>query len=125
MEYRNELKFEVSELELNKIKYRLKALMREDSHQGADGYLIRSIYFDDIYNSYMLENESGVSQRKKYRIRIYNKSADEIHLEKKSKYHNMTKKEKQILTKEQYDAIIAGNWDFLRQNGMIEQGTLL
>jgi len=87
MEYRNELKFEVSELELNKIKYRLKALMREDSHQGADGYLIRSIYFDDIYNSYMLENESGVSQRKKYRIRIYNKSADEIHLEKKSKYH--------------------------------------
>lgn len=125
MEYRNELKFEVSELELNKIKYRLMPIMQVDRNQEADGYLIRSIYFEDIYNTYMAENESGVGQRRKYRIRIYNKSSDVIHLEKKSKYHNMTQKEKQVLTKAQCDALISGNWDFFRENNIIESGTLL
>lgn len=113
MEYRNELKFQVSDADLIKIKYRLKPLMQYDSHQGSRGYSIRSLYFDDIYDSGMTQNEEGISLRDKYRIRIYNGNTDQIRLEKKSKYRQMTKKISQSLTKETCDALLYHNMDFL------------
>lgn len=85
MEYRNELKFEVGDFEMAKIYYRLLPLMRCDCHQGKDGYIVRSLYFDDICDSCMIEKEDGVCYRTKYRIRIYNGDSGLIHLEKKIK----------------------------------------
>lgn len=83
MEYRNELKFEVSDLDLVRIKYRLLPFMNQDEHQEEHGYFVRSLYFDDIYDSYMLENESGTDCRRKYRLRFYNCNSDFIRLEKR------------------------------------------
>lgn len=83
MEYRNELKFEVSDREIARMKYRLFPLMRCDSHQNSDGYAVRSLYFDDIYDTCMKEKEEGAGYRIKYRLRIYNADMDLIRLEKK------------------------------------------
>ncbi len=92
MKYRHELKFLVSDTELQIIRYRLKPLMKTDGH-GQDGvYHIRSLYFDDFYDSCMKENEEGTDNRKKYRIRIYDGSDKVIKLEKKSKVRGMTSK---------------------------------
>lgn len=115
MEYRNELKFQVSDADLMKIKYRLQPLMQYDSHQGDSGYVIRSLYFDDVYDSCMTENENGISMRDKYRIRIYNGDTGLIRLEKKSKYRQMTRKVSQILTKETCDALLSHDMDFLSE----------
>lgn len=115
MEYRNELKFQVSDSDLIKIKYRLQPLMRYDPHQGTQGYSVRSLYFDDIYDSGMTQNEAGVSFRDKYRIRIYNGNTDQIRLEKKSKYRQMTKKVSQLLTKESCNALLYRDMEFLSE----------
>lgn len=92
MKYRHELKFLISESQMALIQFRLQLLMKQDVHQVGGKYNIRSLYFDDLFDSCMWENENGVDARKKYRIRIYDKSADVIKLEKKIKYRGMTKK---------------------------------
>lgn len=125
MEYRNELKFEVSNLELYRIKGRLSPLMRPDSHQAPNGYQIRSLYFDDVYDSCMLEKETGISYREKYRIRIYNHNPNYIRLEKKTKYASLTKKAVQKLTLANYEAVISGDIENLHAILSQNTGTLL
>lgn len=92
MDYRHELKFPVTDRELTIINYRLQPLMHMDFHQEGSAYTIRSLYFDDFNDSCMRENEDGVDNRRKYRIRIYNGSDEVIRLEKKIKKREMTKK---------------------------------
>lgn len=92
MEYRHELKFLVSECQLSLIEFRLKTFMKQDAHQKDGQYNIRSLYFDDMFDSCMRENENGIDVRSKYRIRIYDKNADVIKLEKKMKLRGMTRK---------------------------------
>lgn len=100
MEYRHELKFQVSDREIEILRYRLKPIMGTDVHQKDSSYTVRSMYFDDLYDTGMRENEDGVNNRKKYRIRIYNGSGSSIKLEKKSKLCGMTKKEGAVITEE-------------------------
>lgn len=109
MEYRSELKFRVSEYDLNRIKYRFLPLLKCDEHEEEQGYLVRSIYFDDIYNSYMAENEAGTGFRYKYRIRMYNGNPNYIRLEKKIKYCGMTKKITEAINIEECDMLLNGD----------------
>ena len=100
MEYRHELKFEVSAPELKKIEYRLKPFVKKDIHQQKDYYLIRSVYFDDFRGTCLDENEAGTDPRAKFRIRIYDGSSDLIRLEKKIKRQGMTRKESELMSYE-------------------------
>ena len=59
--------------------------MKPDIHQTDSCYEIRSLYFDDCDDSFLEENESGVDQRKKYRIRIYDTKGEIIHLKLRKK----------------------------------------
>ena len=109
MDYRNELKYVVSETDLALLENRLKNLVKPDEHAGTDGfYHIRSLYFDDYYNSCYLENEGGSDPREKFRIRIYNGSAQVIHLELKKKEHSMTQKISCAITEEQCRTLMEG-----------------
>lgn len=92
MEYRHELKFPVSDAELEIIRYRIKPLMQADFHQKEGVYTVRSLYFDDLYDSCLRENANGEDTRRKFRIRIYNGNDEVIKLEKKIKLRGMTKK---------------------------------
>ena len=125
MEYRNELKFMVSDSDLERIRYRLLPLMKQDEHQGIHGYRVSGVYFDDIYDSYLSENEAGTDNRKKYRIRLYNGDSELIHLERKSKYRGMTGKMKQKLTREEGEFLIAGNLEGLHDKMASEDDFLL
>lgn len=94
MEYRNELKYLCTSSYFEILKIRLKSIMELDKHLDEDMlYNIRSIYFDDYDNSCFLENEAGLNNRMKVRIRIYNRSDSIIKLELKYKLNGMTKKE--------------------------------
>lgn len=92
MDYRHELKFMVSDMDITVLKYRLMTLMQTDAHHRDGMYRIRSLYFDDFQDSCMKESADGVDCRQKYRIRLYNGCRDDIKLEKKIKYRNMTQK---------------------------------
>lgn len=92
MDYRHELKFLVSDAQLELIRYRLRPLMRPDVHQKRGAYTVRSLYFDDCHDSCMRENEDGIDNRRKYRLRIYDGDPSVIRLEKKIKFRGMTRK---------------------------------
>ena len=90
MQYRVEKKYICTEQELQILQTRLSALMNYDKNQVTDRYLIRSMYFDTYDNRFFHENEAGIDDRKKYRIRTYNCEAGNIRLEIKSKLHGLS-----------------------------------
>ena len=109
MDFRNELKFLVTEPQIALLKNRIDHLIQLDSHVGEQGsYNIRSLYFDDCYDSCMMENEIGTDPREKFRIRIYNHSAERITLELKKKEHMMTQKHSCRITREQCELLMQG-----------------
>lgn len=109
VKYRHELKYNITEAQLQLIKTRIDRLMKPDSHTGADGgYTIRSLYFDDYDDRCYWENENGVDPREKYRIRIYNHSTERITLECKRKERGKTLKTACPLTLEQTKCLMKG-----------------
>ena len=111
--FRNEWKYLISTSEKEVLNLRMKPLMKLDPHAETGGYLIRSLYFDDYWNSAYEEKESGVLMRKKYRIRIYNYSAESIKLERKKKFGSYIYKEDAPLTKDEVQKILSGEYEFL------------
>lgn len=111
--YRHELKFQISYVEYQNLKNRLSVVMHKDENSTDEDYMIRSLYFDDMYHSAMNEKEDGVEVRKKYRIRIYNCNDSFGKLECKHKFDNYIYKESVTLTKEEILKICTGDVDFL------------
>lgn len=106
---RHELKLLVNAQDLAIIRSRLNGLMPLDSHAGEGGrYTIRSLYFDDADNTCMRENEAGVDDRRKFRLRLYDGSADRIALEIKSKTKGLTGKRHCLLTRGQCESLMRG-----------------
>lgn len=82
---RHELKFKIAPLEAKILQNKLHCLMDYDAY-GQDGvYHIRSLYFDDLYDTALREKLDGVDKASKYRMRIYNGNASGIKLERKHK----------------------------------------
>ena len=107
--YRHEFKYFISSAELGILKYRIGAVMQRDPHAGEEGrYNVRSLYFDDCRDRCFYDNENGVDPRAKYRIRIYDRSADFISLELKIKENGMTRKLSCRLTKEEAGRLMEG-----------------
>lgn len=92
MEYRVEKKYLVPDSDLVILKRRLHNVMRLDPHQIGNSYQIKSVYFDDVMDSCMDENDAGVDDRQKYRIRTYGGAEHTIKLEIKEKKNGYTKK---------------------------------
>lgn len=109
MDYRNELKYLVTASQIAEIKGRISNLVRLDPHVGERGvYSIRSLYFDDYYDSCMVENEIGTDPREKFRIRIYDHNPERITLEIKKKQCAMTQKLSCPLSREQCESLMRG-----------------
>lgn len=111
--YRNEWKYLISEPEKEVLKQRMRPLFQMDPNAGDTGYMIRSLYFDDYWNSALEEKDMGVLDRKKYRIRIYNCSDKSIKLERKKKVGSYIYKEAAPLTRAETEMILSGDYAFL------------
>ena len=108
--FRNEWKFVCAEDELKLLYERLGAILVIDEHAGENGkYLIRSLYFDDYEDRCMRDNEAGVGNRFKWRIRYYDGGPSKyIHLEWKQKRDGRTHKEMCALTERECMCLIRG-----------------
>lgn len=107
--YRHELKYLITNAEVQMLRNRLQGLLPVDSHTGPSGsYSIRSLYFDDYQDRCYHENEDGTDPREKFRIRIYNHSAERITLECKRKERGKTLKTACPLTRAQTETLMAG-----------------
>lgn len=112
--FRHELKYFIHCSEYEGLRNRLKNMLDYDSFSDSDGgYHVRSLYFDDVYDSALYDKSFGVLKRKKYRIRIYNKSDSVIRLERKTKYDQYILKETELMSKDEYYKILNSDADFL------------
>ena len=115
MPYRHEMKFVLDEADSVMLRSRLQWILQKDSHITTSGYYtVRSLYFDDYYNSAYNEKNMSILKREKYRIRLYNQSDKVIHLERKIKSNNYILKETAPLTRKETEAILNEDYDFLR-----------
>lgn len=107
--WRHELKFVCATPQLKIVESRIRPLLKLDPHAGRSGkYCIRSVYFDDEWDTCYRENEDGTDPREKFRIRIYNGSDERITLELKQKMRGMTRKLSCPLTRQQCEAALRG-----------------
>ena len=113
MDYRHEIKHEINMSDLLTLRMRLKAVMQTDPHAIDGKYLIRSLYFDTPTDKALREKLDGINVREKFRIRYYNNDTSVIHLEKKSKLNSLGNKQSANLTREEAQAIVSGELDWM------------
>lgn len=113
LRFRNEWKYIISDWEADLLKQRLSSVMEHDSHAENGMYMIRSLYFDDYWDSSYNDKLMGVEERCKWRIRCYNCSDSSIKLERKMKRGSYIHKDSATLTRQETDDIIAGRCEFL------------
>lgn len=112
-QFRHELKYLISLPDAELLKRRIAPLMQLDEHAENGRYTVRSLYFDDYWCSAYRDKVAGVDNRNKYRIRLYNASDRVIRLERKQKVDQYVHKTSVPLTREETEAIILGQFDFL------------
>lgn len=95
------------------LKRRLLPFMETDPHAEDGQYTIRSLYFDDYWDSAYTEKMMGVSDRKKWRIRIYNYSDKRIMLERKKKKSSYIFKEAAPISRREFESLLEGDYGFL------------
>jgi len=104
---RHELKYAINQLEYHYLKPDLRQILDLDHHASQTGsYHIRSLYFDDPFNSAYEDKEAGVKDRGKYRLRVYNRSDHLIKLEYKQKVNNLVAKTSTSISRELYEKIM-------------------
>jgi len=107
---RHELKYFINELQYSVLSNILDHTMaRDENGDEFNEYQIRSLYFDDVYDSALYDKINGVRTRDKYRIRIYNMKDDNIRLECKTKVGNLISKRSLKIPKLLCEQLMAGD----------------
>lgn len=89
--------------------------MAQDPHNGVNGYMIRSLYFDTPYDTDFFEKQAGIELRRKIRLRCYDPKADFAMLEMKQKQGarqlkrslRVSREDAIRLTKGDYEALLS------------------
>lgn len=116
MQFRHEVKHEISKGDLLILRQRLRAVMKPDCHAVNGRYEIRSLYFDNLDDKALREKLDGIIIHEKYRIRLYNNDPSIIHVERKFKHGGLGLKTSASLTPEQAQAIVCGNVEWMSRS---------
>lgn len=112
---RVEDKYVISSAEAKLLTDRLEVFLEPDPmEKDENGYIVSSLYFDDVSDTHLKDTVEGNPIRKKFRIRIYNNSFDTIKLEVKHKIYNRTLKVADIITREEMLSLMDG--ELIREN---------
>lgn len=106
---REEKKFLLNQAESLRLRHRLLSVLHPDSHNGANGYLVRSLYFDSLSNRDFQEKEDGIELRRKLRLRVYHPDAEFALFEMKQKQGSYQRKRSLRLSRQEAQALIAGD----------------
>ena len=120
MTYRHELKYLIHDSDYAVLRMRVAGLLKRDTNITSHGfYTVRSLYFDDFYNTAYDEKYMSILNRQKFRIRSYNHSADVIRLERKIRISdNYVNKLSIPLTQAETALITQGDYGFLRYGAL-------
>lgn len=110
---RQEKKYWIHRVDMARLMARLEPIMRQDEHNGAQGYWIRSLYFDTPDEQDYREKIDGLEKRRKLRLRIYDPEAGFAMLEMKQKEGMYQKKRSLRLRRKDAQEMAAGQYDCL------------
>lgn len=116
MNFRYEFKHEINYSDIMTIRQRLKALCRPDPNADNGKYMVRNLYFDNLYDKILCEKVNGINYREKFRLRYYDNDISYIKLEKKGNYNGLRTKQSEILTVEETNSIINGDTDWMMES---------
>ncbi len=110
---REEKKFLINIDEFRNKSYFLNTLMIPDPHNGINGYNIRSLYFDTVYDDDFFEKLNGIETRRKIRLRCYDPNSDYAKLEMKQKQGAYQIKRSLAMKKKDAQRLIDGDYSVL------------
>ena len=110
---RQEKKYLMNLIEARRLRALLEQVMIADPHNGTNGYMIRSLYFDTLNDRDYFEKIEGVELRRKIRLRIYNPKADFAMLEMKQKQGAYQKKRSLRISREDAQELIRCRYSVL------------
>lgn len=113
MDFRHEWKHEINLCDMYTLRQRLRTVMQPDPYAADGKYFIRSLYFDNISDKALREKLDGVNCREKFRIRYYNGDTSLIRLEKKSKLNGLGNKQSAVLSAQEAQAVVDGDYGFM------------
>lgn len=116
MNFRHEWKHEISKADYFEMRARLSVVAYPDKNGVNGRYNVRSLYFDDLRDTALMEKINGVSRREKFRIRYYNFDTSFINLEKKSKLDKLCAKDSELISKAEVENILNGNIDWMNDS---------
>ena len=111
--YRQEKKYFMTLFDMKKLSGQLDQVMIQDAHNGANGYNIRSLYFDTINERDYETKIDGLELRRKIRLRIYDPAADFAMLEMKQKEGSYQKKRSLRVSREDAIELTKGRYHSL------------
>lgn len=112
---RKEIKYIVPLGKALAIREQLDRLLQRDEHCADGPYLVRSLYFDSANQIDFAEKLAGVINRKKVRLRIYDKDASLCKLEIKQKTDDRQQKLSLIISASDAAEISHGNIKVLKK----------
>lgn len=110
---REEKKYLINIADFRRTSAKLEKVMAQDPHNGVNGYVIRSLYFDTPYDTDFFEKQAGVELRRKIRLRCYDPKQDFAMLEMKQKQGARQLKRSLRVTREDAVALIKGDCSVL------------
>ena len=96
---RHELKFNLNFMQFSRLSKSLENVMLKDPHNGADGYTVRSLYFDTYAETDFYDKLAGIENRKKIRLRVYSPGTENVKLEIKRKFGDEQVKNSAVISR--------------------------
>lgn len=119
MKFRNEWKHEITLSDMITLRARLRTVAKPEEHGINGTYSIRSLYFDDLFDTALREKIDGVNIREKFRIRYYGDDLSFIRLEKKSKINGLCNKIQAQITADETQRILSGDTEWMRSDARV------
>lgn len=111
---RQEKKYAINLADGMMLRHRLGGVMLQDPHNGAQGYGIRSLYFDTPDDQDFSDKIDGLELRRKIRLRVYSPQADFAMLEMKQKQGPYQRKRSLRVSREDARRLCLGEYRVLQ-----------
>lgn len=113
---RTERKFLLDLASASVVQHRVRAVLSPDSHNGPQGYPVRSLYFDTVHDRDYAEKLFGLDPRRKVRLRSYGPESDFALLELKQKQGASQRKRSLKLARNEAKRLVRGDYGILLEN---------
>lgn len=111
--FRTEKKYKISYTESRHLYHYFSKVLHPDENNGVEGYKVRSLYFDSLFDDDYVDKLDGLELRKKIRLRVYDPTSNFAKLELKQKQGSNQLKRSLSVNREQAERLINLDYDVL------------